>query len=1438
MNLSTLFYRIIRFSGFLILLSVVIPLSGQEKTPLPVIRIVDPSPGDSLNNSGMILVRVEILSDTPLNSYRISNNKDIVASENKTKLVKRDSITFNVENFVYLKKGLNTIMAEAKNTSGTVISEKRIIICQPEPFISWISPALPDTYSESGLYEISAEIKSDLALKEISININRKTIKCDEGITKLNNNTYILKKTVPIDLAKNSIVIMAGNTGGFTMSTPRTVRLSSLIPAINIISPLPTDSLNNSGAILVAADIISNSPLIAYSVNVNGVVVSDEAMAKLKDSITYSIESYVYLKKGINTIMVEAKNNTASNSSEKRIIICQPEPFINWISPFSNDSISESGLLKVKAEIKSDLALKDICININGVNIKCDERITKVNNNTYILEKTVPIDRPKNLIVILAGNTSGVTRSSPRTVRITSLIPSINIINPLPDDTLNNSGIILVSADVVSRLPLKGYNIYVNDNVVADDNMAKPKIIDSITYSLENLIYLKKGLNTVKVEAKNTSATGTSDKRFIRCQPEPFISWISPLSPDSFSESGLVKIKAEIRSDLALKDVIININGESIKCEDGITKLNNNTYSLEKTVPGDNAKNSIAIMASNTAGITRSSPRIVRVPLGPVPFITVNAPSASDTLNNTGMILVSADILSSTPLLSYRIINNENLAASEIIAMPKKKDSITYLIESFVPLKGGLNTISLEARNSSGTSIAEKRYVKCQLEPIIKWILPGTVNSITGSERFNIKAELMSSFDIQETIINLNDKPLNIEKSEITRLSNNVYSFEKKIPLNRGENSIVITAANAQGKATSAMYVVTYKPEIISEISWIAPEPANKETNSAELTLTAIIKTNSEIKNAALFVNEKEIAPGGRYKLSSVKPTEYTYENSIVLNPGINTIYISAITKEGNINSEKRTVNYIVPILPVLAWKSPSPDQLTVSNPSVDIRIEIKSNTRIEGLTIYINSKITGSEDLIKDLRKEEDAYVLEKSLMLNNGTNSIYIVAKNLAGIATSETRSLTYTYSSVPVVSWVSPSNPSTDINLATARIKLKIQSSDKLESLLAYVNGSASEEVTQLVSGGIAGEYSLEKPVNLQPGKNEIYFIATNHSGTTKSDIRYLTNPPTNPPIISWINPTDSKVIVNSEMVMIEACIKSATILKSIQLLVNGVQQASELVFPQPGTGECNYRFTKSVILKNGENSVYIIAENFAGSSPSEKRSLRYDISSMIEKRLALVFGNAEYSSSNSLRNPVNDANLMEGTLKGLGFDVIKKINASKSEMEGALREFSNKLPQYNVALFYYAGHGVQVEGENYLVPVDAMLENKTDCQWEALPVERIIRQFEQVPENINIVILDACRDNPFRSWSRGSAQGFRALSPVSGTIVSFATSENSVATDGTGSNGPFTEELVKQMNISQPVEVVFKNTRREVMRRTNNTQRPQEWNMLTGDFYFKR
>jgi hypothetical protein len=223
---------------------------------------------------------------------------------------------------------------------------------------------------------------------------------------------------------------------------------------------------------------------------------------------------------------------------------------------------------------------------------------------------------------------------------------------------------------------------------------------------------------------------------------------------------------------------------------------------------------------------------------------------------------------------------------------------------------------------------------------------------------------------------------------------------------------------------------------------------------------------------------------------------------------------------------------------------------------------------------------------------------------------------------------------------------------------------------------------------------------------------------------------------------------------------------------------------------------------------------------------------------EKRIALIIGNSNYAGGMSLKNPANDASLMAQSLRALGFEVISRTDATKKSMESAIREFSEKLPNYNVALFYYAGHGMQVDGMNYLIPTDAELSKKEDCKWEAIAVNFVVEEFEKYPDNTNIVILDACRSDPFRSFSRGGERGFKAIAPTSGTIIAFATSEGSTAADGSGANGLFTQELVKQLQVPQAIETVFKKTRVEVERISGGAQSPQEWSKLKGDFWFKR
>ncbi len=422
-------------------------------------------------------------------------------------------------------------------------------------------------------------------------------------------------------------------------------------------------------------------------------------------------------------------------------------------------------------------------------------------------------------------------------------------------------------------------------------------------------------------------------------------------------------------------------------------------------------------------------------------------------------------------------------------------------------------------------------------------------------------------------------------------------------------------------------------------------------------------------------------------------------------------------------------------------------------------------------------------------------------------------------------------------PAVTWISPSGQNTTLESFTARVRAAVKSATGLKSVLFYINGVSKGEGEILPSAESDQTFVVEKTINFGPGQNNVYIVATNNDGAVKSEIRYFTNPSAVVPVVSWSNPENENTIVNKENLPISACIKSPTELKAVKLLVNGNIQSEDNVFQVSSMGDCNYNWQSSLVLKEGDNNIYIIATNIAGSTTSERRLIKLQ-PSLGERRLALVFGNSQYRNSASLRNPANDANLMEGTLRDLNFDVIKHLNASKEEMMSAIREFNEKLPYYNVALFYYAGHGNQVEGKNYLIPIDANLEKEADCKFEAVAVDFIVEEFEKYQENTNIVILDACRNNPYKAWARGGEQGFKAMSFTSGTIIAFATSEGATAADGKGANGLFTEELVKQMAVSQSILNVFMNTRVQVRKLSNNQQIPTEWNKLNGDFFFRK
>jgi TPR repeat protein len=223
---------------------------------------------------------------------------------------------------------------------------------------------------------------------------------------------------------------------------------------------------------------------------------------------------------------------------------------------------------------------------------------------------------------------------------------------------------------------------------------------------------------------------------------------------------------------------------------------------------------------------------------------------------------------------------------------------------------------------------------------------------------------------------------------------------------------------------------------------------------------------------------------------------------------------------------------------------------------------------------------------------------------------------------------------------------------------------------------------------------------------------------------------------------------------------------------------------------------------------------------------------------ESRTALVIGNSGYGVR-PLPNPKNDATLISETLKSVGFDVATVIDGSQAQMKAAVLEFGRKLnTPDSVAVFYYAGHGVQVDGENYLIPVGEDIRDQEEVALNGVNLNDVLKTMERANSRLNLAILDACRDNPFSSRSRSGASGLAEVDAPSGTMIAYATAPGRVALDGTGTNSPYTAALAAAIPAEgAALEEVFRNTRRKVLEVTKNRQTPWEHSSLTGEFYFR-
>uniref|UniRef100_UPI0025F358CB caspase family protein n=1 Tax=uncultured Phenylobacterium sp. TaxID=349273 RepID=UPI0025F358CB len=222
----------------------------------------------------------------------------------------------------------------------------------------------------------------------------------------------------------------------------------------------------------------------------------------------------------------------------------------------------------------------------------------------------------------------------------------------------------------------------------------------------------------------------------------------------------------------------------------------------------------------------------------------------------------------------------------------------------------------------------------------------------------------------------------------------------------------------------------------------------------------------------------------------------------------------------------------------------------------------------------------------------------------------------------------------------------------------------------------------------------------------------------------------------------------------------------------------------------------------------------------------------------KRLtALIIGNGGYPGAGALKNPTNDATDLAASLQARGFAVTAVTDAKGAEMDKALKAFHAASKDGDIALFFFAGHGVQIDGENYLLATDSQTDDEDDAKYSSLALNKVISSMDKAKTTTNIIILDACRNNPWERGWRGGARGMASVYAPKGTLIAFSTSPGQTASDGTGRNGAYTDALLKHIETPDvTIEAMFKRVRNTLSANTGGKQVSWEHTSLSGEFFF--
>ncbi|MBO7134239.1 MAG: caspase family protein [Bacteroidales bacterium] len=401
----------------------------------------------------------------------------------------------------------------------------------------------------------------------------------------------------------------------------------------------------------------------------------------------------------------------------------------------------------------------------------------------------------------------------------------------------------------------------------------------------------------------------------------------------------------------------------------------------------------------------------------------------------------------------------------------------------------------------------------------------------------------------------------------------------------------------------------------------------------------------------------------------------------------------------------------------------------------------------------------------------------------------------------------------------------------------LNLEINSKSKVQNVTVMLNGVAIKNgVRETRSMGY--DLNVKCGVTLAEGANTIEVIVRNAAGIMQESktIVYGTSAG-RLASIEWLEfePTASKTDYKMKI-----GIKSESKIEDVSITHNGEKDRGIRTVE---SDSYDMVVEKTIALVPGLNRIKASVLNAYGIATAEKTvniEIDTDTTAYNDKRIAMIVGNSNYSDgAMNLSNPKNDAEDVAAKLKSLGFDVILKIDATLQEMDRELTNFGLKAKGYDVALFYYAGHGIQSKGVNYLLPTDIENLAEDNIKYKCVDMDRILGIMEDSKCKLNIVILDACRNDPIsRSWHRSvESHGLSLMNAPEGTIISFSTAPGHTALDGTGRNSPYTTAFLNALDYPKLDVLHFlKMVGQEVINSTQNVQRPWMSSSFTGDFYF--